>query len=258
VLPTRETFELGVKRKALNNLNRRMEAADRFKDTTPFAQNIIDERTDEYVASLLDYYLPKLKPAQEGFAKQTDRAAMAKEAKELRAKVHDGLIDLYDAVKIKDGLAIRKTKDQVDFNVFFIPERFKGEVRCGDVSVKPHAETRAVCISEVDAGVKNAWVKGREFFGSHGEQVNLVFGGIGVLFHRSHQHGFDVVHVGLVMIQKGVRSVSAELLKFSILAVAFVANLLLEREYVIGGELHFSDWDVFDKGGFVFNSACMD
>jgi hypothetical protein len=116
VLPTRETFELGVKRKALKNLNRRMEAADRFKDTTPFAQNIIDERTDENVASLLDYYLPKLKPAQEGFAKQTDRAAMAKEAKELRAKVHDGLIDLYDAVKIKDGLAIRKTKDQFFFD----------------------------------------------------------------------------------------------------------------------------------------------
>ena len=111
-MPTRETFELGVKRKALKNLNRRMEAADRFKDTTPFAQNIIDERTDENVASLLDYYLPKLKPAQEGFAKQTDRAAMAKEAKELRAKVHDGLIDLYDAAKIKDDLAIRKTKEQ--------------------------------------------------------------------------------------------------------------------------------------------------
>jgi len=116
VMPTREMFELNVKRKALGNLNRRMEAADRFKDTTPFAQNIIDERTDENVASLLDYYLPKLKPAQEGFAKQTDRAAMAKEAKELRAKVHDGLIDLYDAAKIKDDLAIRKTKEQFFFD----------------------------------------------------------------------------------------------------------------------------------------------
>lgn len=116
MLPSRETFELNVKRKALDNLNRRMEAADRFKDTTPLAQNIIDERTDENVSALLDYYLPKLKPAQEGFAKQTNRAAMAQEAKELRAKVHDGLIDLYDAVKIKDDLAIRKTKEQFFFD----------------------------------------------------------------------------------------------------------------------------------------------
>jgi hypothetical protein len=116
VMPTREMFELNVKRKALGNLNRRMEAADRFKDTTPLAQNIIDERTDENVSALLDYYLPKLKPAQEGFAKQTNRAAMAKEAKELRAKIHDGLIDLYDAVKVKDDLAVRKTKEQFFFD----------------------------------------------------------------------------------------------------------------------------------------------
>lgn len=116
VLPTRETFELGVKRKALQNLNRRMEAADRYKDTTPLAQNIIDERTDENVSALLDYYLPKLKPAQEGFAKQTDRAAMAKEAKELRAKVHDGLIEIYDATKTKDVTTIRKSTNKFLFD----------------------------------------------------------------------------------------------------------------------------------------------
>jgi hypothetical protein len=116
VLPTRDTFELGVKRKALKNLNRRMEAADRFKDTTPLAQNIIDQRTDENVSALLDYYLPKLKPAQEGFAKQTDRAAMAKEAKELRAKVHDGLIELYDAIKVKDVVAFLRIEKKFFFD----------------------------------------------------------------------------------------------------------------------------------------------
>jgi len=116
VLPTRDTFELGVKRKALKNLNRRMEAADRFKDTTPLAQNIIDQRTDENVSALLDYYLPKLKPAQEGFAKQTDRAAMAKEAKELRAKVHDGLIELYDASKVKDVVAFLRIEKKFFFD----------------------------------------------------------------------------------------------------------------------------------------------
>lgn len=108
-LPSRATFELGVKRKALDNLNRRMETADRYKDTTPLAQKTIDERTDENVASLLDYYLPKLKPAQEGFDKQNDRAAMAKEAKELRAKIDDHLIDLYDAAKAKDANQVRKS-----------------------------------------------------------------------------------------------------------------------------------------------------
>jgi hypothetical protein len=116
VLPTRDTFELGVKRKALKNLNRRMEAADRFKDTTPLAQNIIDERTDENVSALLDYYLPKLTPAQEGFDKQNDRAAMAREVKELRAKVHDGLIEIYDAVKIKDLDAVRNNTSKFLFN----------------------------------------------------------------------------------------------------------------------------------------------
>jgi hypothetical protein len=116
VLPTRDTFELGVKRKALKNLNRRMEAADRFKDTTPLAQNIIDQRTDENVSALLDYYLPKLKPAQEGFNKQNDRAAMAREVKELRAKVHDGLIEIYDAVKIKDTDAVYTNTKSFLFN----------------------------------------------------------------------------------------------------------------------------------------------
>ena len=108
-LPSRATFELGVKRKALDNLNKRMETADRYKDTTPLAQNIIGERTDENVSALLDYYLPKLKPAQEGFDKQNDRAAMAKEAKELRAKIDDHLIDLYDAAKAKDVPQVRKS-----------------------------------------------------------------------------------------------------------------------------------------------------
>lgn len=108
-LPSRATFELGVKRKALDNLNRRMETADRYKDTTPFAQNIIDERTDENVASLLDYYLPKLKPAQEGFDVQNDRAKMRQQAQELRARIDDHLIDLYDAAKAKDASQIRKS-----------------------------------------------------------------------------------------------------------------------------------------------------
>jgi hypothetical protein len=116
MLPSRETFELGVKRKALDNLNRRMETADRYKDTTPLAQNLIGERTDENVSALLDYYLPKLKPAQEGFDKQTNRAAMAKEAKELRAKMHDDLIDLYDAVKVKDITEQRKSTNTFIFN----------------------------------------------------------------------------------------------------------------------------------------------
>lgn len=115
-LPSRATFELGVKRKALDNLNKRMEAADRYKDTTPLAQKTIDERTDENVASLLDYYLPKLKPAQEGFDKQNDRAAMAKEAKELRAKIDDHLIDLYDAAKAKDATQIRKSTNLFVFD----------------------------------------------------------------------------------------------------------------------------------------------
>jgi hypothetical protein len=116
MLPSRETFELGVKRKALDNLNRRMETADRYKDTTPFAQNIIDERTDENVASLLDYYLPKLKPAQEGFDIQNNRAKMRQEAQELRAKVQDDLIDLYDAAKAKDPVAVRKATSQFIFD----------------------------------------------------------------------------------------------------------------------------------------------
>jgi len=115
-LPSRATFELSVKRKALDNLNRRMETADRFKDTTPLADNIIAERTDENVASLLDYYLPKLKPAQEGFDVQNDRAKMRKETQELRAKVHDDLIDLYDAAKTKDFNAIRKATSQFIFD----------------------------------------------------------------------------------------------------------------------------------------------
>ena len=108
-LPSRATFELGVKRKALDNLNRRMETADRYKDTTPLAQNIIGERTDENVASLLDYYLPKLKPAQEGFDVQNDRAKMRQQAQELRARIDDHLIDLYDAAKAKDANQIRKS-----------------------------------------------------------------------------------------------------------------------------------------------------
>ena len=108
-LPSRATFELGVKREALDNLNRRMETADRYKDTTPFAQNIIGERTDENVASLLDYYLPKLKPAQEGFDVQNDRAKMRQQAQELRAKIEDHLIDLYDAAKAKDASQVRKS-----------------------------------------------------------------------------------------------------------------------------------------------------
>jgi hypothetical protein len=115
-LPSRATFELGVKRKALDNLNRRMETADRYKDTTPFAQNIIGERTDENVASLLDYYLPKLKPAQEGFDVQNDRAKMRKETQELRAKVHDDLIDLYDAAKGKNFNEVRKATSQFVFD----------------------------------------------------------------------------------------------------------------------------------------------
>jgi hypothetical protein len=115
-LPSRKTFELGVKRKALDNLNRRMETADRYKDTTPLAQTTIDERTDENVSALLDYYLPKLKPAQEGFDVQNNRAAMAKEAKELRAKVHDHLIDLYDAAKSKDFVEQRKITSQFVFD----------------------------------------------------------------------------------------------------------------------------------------------
>jgi hypothetical protein len=109
MLPSRQTFELGIKRKALDNLNRRMETADRYKDTTPFAQNIIGERTDENVASLLDYYLPKLKPAQEGFDVQNDRAKMRQQAQELRARIDDHLIDLYDAAKAKDASQIRKS-----------------------------------------------------------------------------------------------------------------------------------------------------
>jgi hypothetical protein len=108
-LPSRATFELGVKRKALDNLNRRMETADRYKDTTPLAQNIIGERTDENVASLLDYYLPKLKPAQEGFDVQNDRAKMRQQAQELRARIDDHLIDLYDAAKARDASQIRKS-----------------------------------------------------------------------------------------------------------------------------------------------------
>ena len=116
MLPSRETFELNVKRKALDNLNRRMETADRYKDTTPFAQNIIGERTDENVASLLDYYLPKLKPAQEGFDIQNNRAKMRQEAQELRAKVQDDLIDLYDAAKAKDPVAVRKATSQFIFD----------------------------------------------------------------------------------------------------------------------------------------------
>jgi hypothetical protein len=107
-LPSRATFELGVKRKALDNLNRRMETADRYKDTTPLAQNIIGERTDENVAALLDYYLPKLKPAQEGFDVQNDRAKMRQQAQELRARIDDHLIDLYDAAKAKDASQVRK------------------------------------------------------------------------------------------------------------------------------------------------------
>jgi len=108
-LPSRKTFELGVKRKALENLNRRMETADRYKDTTPLAQNIIDERTDENVSALLDYYLPKLKPAQEGFDKQNDRAKLRQQAQELRARIDDHLIDLYDAARAKDTSQIRKS-----------------------------------------------------------------------------------------------------------------------------------------------------
>lgn len=108
-LPSRKTFELGVKRKALENLNRRMEAADRFKDTTPLAQTTIDERTDENVSALLDYYLPKLTPSQEGFDKQNDRAKLRQQAQELRAKVHDHLIDLYDAARAKDASQVRKS-----------------------------------------------------------------------------------------------------------------------------------------------------
>jgi len=116
MLPSRQTFELNVKRKALDNLNRRMETADRYKDTTPFAQNIIGERTDENVASLLDYYLPKLKPAQEGFDVQNDRAKMRQQTQELRAKVHDDLIDLYDAAKGKNFNEVRKATSQFIFD----------------------------------------------------------------------------------------------------------------------------------------------
>jgi len=116
MLPSRQTFELGVKRKALDNLNRRMEAADRYKDTTPFAQNIIGERTDENVSALLDYYLPKLKPAQEGFDVQNDRAKMRQQTQELRAKVHDDLIDLYDAAKSKNFNEVRKATSQFVFD----------------------------------------------------------------------------------------------------------------------------------------------
>lgn len=107
-LPNRGTLELNAKRQALNDLNKRIDAAERYRDTTPVASNVIAERTDENVSALLDYYLPKIKPAQEGFDVQNNRAAMAKQAKELRAKVHDHLIDLYDAAKAKN-LAEKRT-----------------------------------------------------------------------------------------------------------------------------------------------------
>lgn len=115
-LPSRETFELGVKRKALQNLNRRMEAADRFKDTTPLATNTIAERTDENISSLLDFYLPKIKPAQEGFDKQNDRAKMRQDAQAQRGKIGDNLIDLYDAIKVQDPTAQRKNANMFLFN----------------------------------------------------------------------------------------------------------------------------------------------
>lgn len=115
-LPNRGTLELNAKRQALDDLNKRIDAAERYRDTTPVASNVIAERTDENISALLDYYLPKLKPAQEGFKVQNDRAAMAKQAKELRAKIHDDLIDLYDAVKAKEATEQRKSTNTFLFN----------------------------------------------------------------------------------------------------------------------------------------------
>ena len=115
-LPNRGTLELNAKRQALGDLNKRIEASERYRDTTPVASNVIAERTDENISALLNYYLPKIKPAQEGFDVQNNRAAMAKQAKELRAKVHDHLIDLYDAAKAKDFVERRKVTSQFVFD----------------------------------------------------------------------------------------------------------------------------------------------